>query len=123
MGNESHIISINLSHTPVHVSNYCTCTYIRLCSMFVFVLAEHWKVVNMYLPDINSIQDKGGGDANIQNSNNHMVIDDEQPPVSTDYILPHLQYTLVLLLGNMMTRSYMYTNNYITDFNFSNRSS
>ena len=43
---------------------------------------EHWKALNLYVPELNSIQDKGGGDADTLNGQNLMVIDDEQPPVS-----------------------------------------
>ena len=37
----------------------------------------------MCIPNVSSIQDKGGGDASTGKSHNLMVIDDEQPPVSS----------------------------------------
>ncbi|XP_022106576.1 poly [ADP-ribose] polymerase 6-like isoform X2 [Acanthaster planci] len=54
----------------------------RIPVVFTRMASEHWKPVDVCLPDISSIQDKGGGDASALKSHNLMVIDDEQPPHS-----------------------------------------
>ncbi|XP_033634449.1 protein mono-ADP-ribosyltransferase PARP6-like isoform X1 [Asterias rubens] len=54
----------------------------RIQVVFSKLAKEHWKALNLYVPELNSIQDKGGGDADTLNGQNLMVIDDEQPPCS-----------------------------------------